>query len=41
MKWLTEYFSAQAMIVSPFKLRRRLSAASVNFLEQVSHRIEL
>jgi hypothetical protein len=27
MKWLTEYFSARAMIVSPLKLRRRLPAA--------------
>jgi hypothetical protein len=40
MKWLTEYFSAHAMIVSPFKSRRSLSADSVNLGEAISHRIE-
>jgi hypothetical protein len=40
MKWLTEYFSAQAMIVSPFDWRRRLSAAIVYLRDETSHRIE-
>jgi len=36
MKWLTEYFGAQAMITSAFKLRWRLSAAGVNLRQEVS-----
>jgi hypothetical protein len=40
MKWLTEYFGARAMIVSPFVWRRRLSAANAYLLEATGHRIE-
>jgi hypothetical protein len=38
MKWLTEYFGAEAMFVSRREPRRRLFADDVNLREAIDHR---
>jgi len=40
MKWLTEYFNTEAMIVSRCMPWRRLFADDVNLREAISHRAQ-
>jgi len=40
MKWLTEYFNAEAMIVSRCESRRRLFADDVILREAINHRTQ-
>ena len=40
MKWLTEYFNAEAMIVSRCEPRRRLFADGVVLREAINHRTQ-
>jgi len=40
MKWLTEYFNAEAMIVSRGKSRRRLFADAMNLREAINRRAQ-
>ena len=41
MKWLTEYFGAEAMFVSRCDLRRRLLADGVNLREAMDDLVQL
>jgi len=41
MKWLTEYFGAEAMIVSRRRSRRRLFADAANLRESIGDHSQL